>query len=162
MPNYQYLPDWLVTAVQNPPGLFLASAVFRPTPTACAKCGGHFYKHGTKSVSYRDAPARGRQVILKVGRKRYRCRSCGGTFLQPLPDMEDNRRLTVRCREYIVEQALLRPFTEIARDIGIDEKTVRQLAGEHIDIRARMIFGKGPAAVNKEMMNYASCKGLFS
>jgi 5-methylcytosine-specific restriction endonuclease McrA len=161
MANYQYLPDWHVTAVQRPPGLYLASASFGPTPTTCAKCDAQIYKHGTKPVNYRDAPARGRQVLIKVNRKRYRCRSCFRTFLQPLPDMEDNHRLTIRCRNYVIDQAFLRPLTEIARDIGIDEKTVRQVAGEHIDFRARVISREGLAAAKQEMMKCLSCKALF-
>lgn len=38
--------------------------------------------------------------------------------------------MTVRCAKYIAEQSRIRTFADIARTVGIDEKTVRQIAAE--------------------------------
>jgi len=134
MANFLYLPGWTVNAVHPGTDLFTAEASYDPEPDTCAKCGvvGQLYRHGSKVVDYRDAPIRGRQVVIRVERRRYRCRACASTFLQPLPDMEEGRRMTVRCREYIEEQGLKRPFTQVADDIGIDEKTVRLICADRI------------------------------
>lgn len=150
MSDFLYLPNWRVTDVTALARQFEAHATYSVEPDACPKCGtvGQIYRHGSKPVSVRDAPVRGRQVVIELDRRRYRCRSCLATFLQPIPDLDDQRRMTVRCREYVQEQCLLRPFTQVADDIGLDEKTVRQIAADFITeldaqrtIRAPKILG---------------------
>jgi transposase len=69
---------------------------------------------------------RGKPVIIRCDRQRYRCQECKETFLQPLPEIDDNRRMTKRLIEYIGEQALKKPFTDIADEVGLDEKTIRR------------------------------------
>jgi hypothetical protein len=85
-----------------------------------------------QATEFRDGPVRSRHVAILVERSRCRCRACGQTFLQPLPDMVDGRRMTVRCCEHVAQIALLRPFTQIVAEIGLDEKSVRQIADERI------------------------------
>lgn len=134
MTNFLYLPDWEVAEVLREDRILVAKATYLPQPESCPKCGAvdRLYRHGVKETDYRDAPIRGQQAIIRAARKRYRCRECEATSLQPLPDIDDQRRMTRRCVTYIEEQALRRPFTQVAADIGIDEKTVRIIAGEHI------------------------------
>lgn len=130
MPNQLYLPDWTVTeVVVDRDGAYQIAASYDVPPEGCMKCGtvGQLYKHGTKAMTFVDAPVHGRQTFINVRRARYRCRECGGTFMQPLPDMDDERRMTLRCREYIQAQCLLKPNTHVAEDVGIDEKVVRQI-----------------------------------
>lgn len=131
MTNALYLPDWTVLKVDEGEGR-VVQAKYDVAPEACAKCGvvGQLYRHGVKAIRYRDAPALTKQLVVEVQRARYRCRACGSTFMQDLPDMDDDRRMTVRCRDYIAAQALLKPNTHVAEDVGIDEKVVRQIAKE--------------------------------
>lgn len=134
MPNLLYLPGWSVTEYEiDADGAYRIPAVFSAFPDHCPKCGivGQIYKHGTKKQTYVDAPVHGRQTFIEVTRMRFRCRDCGGTFMQDLPDMDDARRMTVRCRDYIAAQALLKPNTHVAEDVGIDEKVVRQIGKEN-------------------------------
>ncbi|MGK7663393.1 MULTISPECIES: ISL3 family transposase [unclassified Marinovum] len=114
-------------------GAYRIPASYDVLPEHCGKCGavGNLYKHGAKKTVYVDAPVHGRQTFIEVRRLRFRCRECGGTFMQDLPDMDDSRRMTVRCRDYIAQQALLKPNTHVADDVGIDEKIVRQIGREH-------------------------------
>lgn len=114
---------------------YVATAAYDTDLETCPKCGvvGELYKHGTKETEYVDAPVHGQPTIIRVERKRYRCRACGATSLQPLPDMDEKRRMTSRCVEYIGNQALRRTFADIATDVGIDEKTVRLIAGEKME-----------------------------
>lgn len=103
-------------------------------PDACQKCGvvGQVYRHGPKVVTYRDSPIRGRPVRLVARVQRYRCRDCGGTFLQPLDGIEDERRMTTRCVRYIEEQCLRDSFTRLAEHVGCVEGTVRNIAQDYI------------------------------
>jgi transposase len=98
-----------------------------------AAWSGSFYKHGKKQVTFRDAPIRGKPVLIQCDRQRYRCQECKETFFQPLPEIDDHRDMTKRLIEYVGEQALKKPFTQIADEAGLDEKTVRQIAGRAME-----------------------------
>ena len=134
MPNLLYLENWTVPEADiDSDGAYRVTASYDVLPESCAKCGvvGNLYKHGAKKTVYVDAPVHGRQTFVEVRRIRFRCRDCGGTFMQDLPDMDDHRRMTMRCRDYIARQALLKPNTHVAEDVGVDEKIVRQIGKEH-------------------------------
>lgn len=110
---------------------FLAEYVHEPR--ACSKCGSvSFYRHGTKKTTYADAPLRGFSAKLEATVRRYRCRDCGETFLQPLGGVLDERRMTERCAAFIAKAALKHTFVHVAREVGIDEKTVRAVAAERM------------------------------
>lgn len=163
MGNQLYLPDWTVSEVEVIDGAYQIGATYDVAPTHCLKCGlvdAPLYKHGTKTITYVDAPVHGRQTFINVKRGRYRCRECGGTFMQPLPDMDDERRMTNRCREYIERQCLLKPNTHVAEDVGVDEKIVRligkaqaeRLTAEHaVGVRAPRIMGMDELFLGDEM-----------
>ena len=163
MSNLIYLPDWTVTEFEiDSEGAYRIPASYNVAPDHCEKCGavGNLYKHGTKTTVYVDAPVHGRQTFIEVKRLRFRCRDCGGTFMQPLPDMDDSRRMTVRCRDCIAQQSLLKPNTHVAEDVGVNEKVIRQIGAEHhavliaqhnATIRAPRILGIDELKIGKEM-----------
>lgn len=132
MTNALLLPNWTVTNVIEAPKTYTIEATYSAEPEACPKCGGlELYRHGTKKQQFRDAPMRGRETMIEVRRPRYRCRSCGGTFMQPLPDMIEERRMTRDCWEYIATHALFQTNVAVADEVGVDEKVVRQISDEY-------------------------------
>jgi transposase len=136
MSNFLYLSGWEEADVTLTDNEYVVTASYEPEPDHCAKCGavGHLYRHGSTTVSYRDAPVRGHHVAIEVTRRRYRCRTCLDTFLQPTPDLDEDRRMTVRCRLYVEEQAMEKPFAHVAKEVGIDEKTVRDMSAARIAV----------------------------
>lgn len=128
------LPDWKAIATRQEGAEFVIEAEYTVQPKACQKCGvlDRLYRHGAKETSYRDSPIRGAPVNILAKVKRYRCRDCGDTFLQPLGSIQPGMRMTVRCVEYIKTQCLRDTFVRIAEHIGCDDKTVRTLAEQHI------------------------------
>lgn len=129
------LPGWTPTATRTEGDEYVIEAEYTVPPTACQKCGviGNLYKHGPKPVYIRDSPIRGRPVRILANAKRYKCRECGGTFIQPLGGIQEGMRMTARCVEYIEEQCLRDTFVRIAEHVGCDDKTVRNVAGNYID-----------------------------
>ena len=81
---------------------------------------------------FRDLPMHGKRVGLVVQRQRYRCPRCGLTFLDQVPGMDEHHRVTARLKMYVAEKVLSRPFTALAEEVGLDEKTVRVLFGEAV------------------------------
>jgi transposase len=58
-------------------------------------------------------------------RQRYRCKACGRTFYEPLPEMHPDHLMTRRLVTYIEQQTMPRTFVELADEIGVNEKTIR-------------------------------------
>lgn len=157
MSNLLYLPNWTVTNVEiDGDGAYQIDATYDVVPDHCLACGladQKPHRFGVSRIKFADAPVHGRQTFINVKRQRYRCRdlvNCKATFVQPLPDMDDDRRMTHRCREYIERQCLLKPNTHVAEDVGIHEKTIRiigkaqaeRLSAEHErGMRAPRILG---------------------
>jgi transposase len=129
------LTGWEVVGIKVIGDTQEATATYSSLLEDCPKCGsvGRLYRHGVKEIDYRDAPAFGKQFIIRCRVQRFRCRECGETSMQPLPDMDTQRRMTKRCVRYIEEQGAVRTFADIARTIGVDEKTVRNICNGAFD-----------------------------
>lgn len=93
-------------------------------------CGqaGRFYRYGTKKQYFDDCPLDGIPVRIRVTRQRYKCLNCLKPFFEPIHGLDDTRRATRRLVEFIARSALQRPFSHVARECGVHEKTVRQIA----------------------------------
>lgn len=128
------LEGWTLTEKRLVDGEFELEAEHAAEPNACSKCGviGRLHRHGSRMTIYRDSPVRGCKVKLLAKVKRYRCRDCGGTFLQPLAGVLVERHMTQRCAEFIQKQCLMDTFVRVASEVGCDEKTVRSVAKTHI------------------------------
>ena len=100
-----------------------------PRPETCEACGtvGELVLFGRADQAYLDLPIHGKRVTLWVLRRRYKCKSCDGTFRPTMPDMDEKRAMTKRLVEYVRKAVLTRTNTDVARETGLDEKTVRQV-----------------------------------
>ncbi|KDC48067.1 ISL3 family transposase [Bordetella bronchiseptica] len=129
------LPGWKTTGRDKTDGLDIREAVFECAPDVCPSCGvvGELYKHGTRTIEYLDAPAYGIQTRLRALLRRYRCRACSATFMQPATGVMEKPRMTERAYLYIQSQGLQEPFTAVAKRVGCDEKTVRNATAELIE-----------------------------
>lgn len=108
--------------------------VASPPPSYCPKCGtvASLYKHGKKQQLFFDLPMHAKRVGIFVKRQRYKCRECNETFFEYLPDMDANRSVTNRLKDWIQEASLEKTFTSVADDIGVDEKTVRNIFNDYV------------------------------
>lgn len=75
----------------------------------------------------------GKRVGVYVDTRRYQCQSCNKTFYEPLPDVDEKRKMTKRLVEWIGKQAITRTFTSIADEVGIVEGTVRSIFRDYIN-----------------------------
>ncbi|MDQ0232439.1 helix-turn-helix domain-containing protein [Metabacillus malikii] len=82
-----------------------------------------------------------KRVGIYVNRQRYKCRECNETFFENLPDMDVNRSVTNRLINWIQEASLEKTFTSVAEEIGVDEKTVRNIFNDYVDeIKPKLIL----------------------
>lgn len=110
-----------------------------PDPIACEECGVHdeFVRFGKRDVPYRDLPIHGKRVTLWVVRRRYSCRACKSTFRPLLPEIMDGFRMTLRLYEYVEKESFNHPYTFVAAQTGLDEKTVRDIFSARAEFLGR-------------------------
>lgn len=99
------------------------------TAVACPNCPtAPFVRHqGTRQV-ITDTPARGKKVRLAIARTRYKCKGCGGTFMQAWPpSIEPGAKATVRLLRHVETEGCRHTIKGIARDVGLSETRVEGL-----------------------------------
>lgn len=112
----------------------------RLKPQACPHCGfSQLYSHDKTEQVFLDTPMQGKPVILKTLRMRYKCRSCGKTFREPLEDIDDKRLMTSRLKEHIQKRAMRDTFAVVARKAGLDEKTIRHVFDDYVDTQSKVM-----------------------
>lgn len=100
----------------------------------CPYCSGDsITKNGSKPKSIRDINMFGGRVELLVDNPRYRCKSCGHTFMHPYESIEQNQRMTVRLRNYIKDQSLRRSFTSLEDELGVSDTIIKRIFLERIE-----------------------------
>jgi transposase len=133
------MPDWNIEHVEDSARDYRVHATYSPEPSQCVHCGkgtlfaGNLYRHGTREQLLMDLPAHGKRVGILLTRARYRCQDCGKTFLQPLPDVDERSQMTRRLVRHIEEQSIRRTFTAVADEVGVNEKTVRNLFKSYVE-----------------------------
>ncbi len=101
-------------------------------PAYCPNCQStSIVSFGGRDLFFSDTPIHGKQVGIKMKRKRYSCKTYLKTFIEPLPMMDDKRSATKRLVEYIEKNSLKKTFASISEEIGVDEKTVRNIFTEY-------------------------------
>lgn len=105
-------------------------------PSSCPHCGcvANLYKHDNREQLCMDLPIHGKRVGLLIKRQRYRCRECNQTFWERLDHTIDEKRsCTKRLLSYIEKQSLKRTFVSVSEDVGMDEKTIRNIFRDYIN-----------------------------
>jgi transposase len=135
LPNLLNLEGWNTFPTSEKDGDLFVPAEYTIAPTVCVRCGvvePSLKRHGFQKQRFMDTPMHGKRVGILVKRQRYKCLECSQTFHQPIDGMDEKRHMTRRLVEYIEQRSLERTFSEVASDIGVDEKTVRNIFRDHI------------------------------
>jgi transposase len=135
MSDAPILPNWTFGPLVLASGIYKVSVSYDIHPHSCAKClaCGAIQRWGKVSIKVHDTPYQGRPLELTISRTRYLCLSCNRTFVQQLPDIDSDHKLTTRAVRYIKTRMLERvPFTSLAEEVGINERTAREVAYDHI------------------------------
>lgn len=111
---------------------------------ACPDCGpgdGRLYGHGTQTQSFRDTPMHGMPVRMSIRRRRFQCQHCHKTLFEPLVAMDDKRLVTRRLLRYVCKHVFNETFASLARQVGLDEKTIRNICEDHVaELQATIRF----------------------
>jgi transposase len=131
--NILNLPNLKVVEVKEDLQNYRIVAEMAVTPTCCLHCFSFLIVgYGKKNQLYMDLPMHGKRVGVEVIRKRFLCRKCERTFLEILPDMDDKRAATTRLVKYVEKASLERTFASLAQEIGVNEKSIRNIFKDYI------------------------------
>lgn len=140
--NILNLPDYKVVRVEETDHDYHITAEVSNPPKVCLACRSDALRgHGRNEQLIRDIPTHGKRVGIYVDTRRWRCLACGKTFMESLPAVNAKREMTDRLTKWIGQQSLKRTFASIAEEVGIDEKTVRNIFRDYInDLEAQFRF----------------------
>lgn len=100
----------------------------------CPLCEvGRLHGHGSQEQSFQDTPSHGKPVEVFIQRRRYRCTRCGKTLFEPVADFDGKRQATARLVCYIREQSFSKTFAALAREVALDEKTIRHIFDDFVE-----------------------------
>lgn len=120
-------------SVKEEDGTYEVEAAGTFVPTACPTCKrGRLHGHGTQLQTFRDTPSHGKTVRITVHRRRYQCQECRKTLFDPMPDLDGKRLATNRLIEFIRARCFRETFAAIARQVDMDEKTIRHVFDDHV------------------------------
>jgi len=144
--NILNLPEYNILNVQESDDAYRIEVETANPPLCCTQCGckANLYKHTKHKQLIMDLPMHGKRVGIQVNRQRYKCRECGQTFYELLPQTDDKRGCTIRLREYIEKQSLKRTFVSLADEIGVDEKTIRNIFRDYVNKLEKSVRFKTP------------------
>ena len=84
-------------------------------PERCVHCGSaSLVGFGRRENWIRDLPLHGKRVGLSVDTCRFRCKTCGKIFYEPLPEVDPKRSMTVRLKTWLGKKSFRHPFTHLA------------------------------------------------
>ena len=102
--------------------------------TTCPLCKvGRLHGHGSQEQSFQDTPTHGKPVVVFIQRRRYRCTGCGKTLFEPVGDFDGKRQATARLVRYIRKESFTKTFAALAREVDLDEKTIRHVFDDFIE-----------------------------
>jgi len=133
MENVLNLPRYTVLSVKEEPHDYHIDVETVDPPGQCLECGSdNIVGGGRQEILIKDLPMHGKRVGIYVKARRFRCRDCGKTITERLPDVADGQRMTNRLHQWICRESVERTFVSIANEVGVSEGTVRGIFNDYI------------------------------
>lgn len=133
--NILNLPDYAVLQVEETDHDYHITAETSNPPKMCPGCqSDRMNGHGRNPRVIRDIPTHGKRVAIYIDNQRWRCQACGKTCMEILPAADDKRGMTERLVKWVGTQSMKRTFASVAEETGLDEKTIRNVFRDHVNV----------------------------
>ena len=126
------IPEYRVLQVDDSsPDYHIRAETISPH-TVCIHCGAtSLVRYGHREQLIHDLPIHGKRVGISVDTRRYRCKDCRKTFYEPLPAVDEKRRMTTRLVNWLGEHSARKTFTQLAEETGVSNMTVKAVFNDH-------------------------------
>jgi transposase len=130
----------------------------------CPHCGrsNDTVKHAQKTLFVRDLPAHGKAVAIHLNVPRLLCKPCGQTFTAAVPEVDSTRQMTERLAKWIGRQALEYPYIEVARQTGVDEKTIRNVFNDYVAVLEKTYRRETPVWLGIDEIKLGWFRAIFT
>jgi transposase len=132
--NILNLPDLHVTDFKETETDYHVRAQPLVVSRLCPHCGrsNDTIKHAQKTLFIRDMPSHGKIVAIHLDVPRLLCKPCQQTFTAVVPEVDTARQMTGRLVRWIGRQSLEYTYAEVAKQAGVNEKTIRNVFDEYV------------------------------
>jgi transposase len=132
-------------------------------PTSCPHCqSAGLVGFGRREQRVKDLPMHGRRVGLHIDTRRYRCRNCGKTFYEALPEVAEKRSMTQRLAQWMGKQAIKRTFASVAEAVGCTEFTVRAVFSDYVSELEKTIRFETPKWMGIDEIHLIKPRGVIA
>lgn len=133
------------------------------TPGRCLHCfSNNLVGFGRREQMVRDLPMHGKRVGLYVNTRRFRCRGCGKTFYEPLPEIDEKRLMTRRLVDWMGKQAIKRTFASLSEEVGCTEFTVRAVFRDYVNELERTVRFETPKWMGIDEIHLIKPRGVIT
>ena len=132
LPDILNLPEYRVLQVDDSgPDYHILAETIAP-PVVCIHCGAaSLVRYGHREQLIHDLPIHGKRVGISVDTRRYRCKDCRKTFYEPLPAVDERRRMTTRLVNWLGEHSARKTFAQLAEETGVSNMTVKAVFDDY-------------------------------
>lgn len=161
--NILNLPAYQVTGLQENEHDYHIDAVTVREPVACPHCRHNKLDgFGRREQMVKDLPMHGKRVGIYIDTRRYRCKSCGRTFYETLPEINQKRLMTNRLVAWIGKQAVKRTFASIAEEVGVVEGTIRLIFKDYVADLEKTVRFETPKWMGIDEIHLIKPRGVIS
>lgn len=161
--NILNLPAYVVADLHENAHDYHIKASTKQSPSACIHCQHDKIEgFGRREQMIKDLPMHGKRVGLYIETRRFRCKSCGVTFYESLPEVNDKRLMTNRLVSWIGHQAVKRTFTSIAEEVGVAEGTVRVIFKDYVSDLEKAVRFETPKWMGIDEIFLIKPRGVIS
>lgn len=101
-------------------------------PGYCPTCNGPLFVKRRSTRTYKGVPQDDKTVWIRARLHTYECQgACRSCFMDAIPGMSLSHNITRVLENFIVARCPQESNLKIAKEVGLDEKTVRSIRREH-------------------------------
>ena len=117
-----------------------------PAPTACEHCGtvGQLVKNGSRDMEITDLPVHDKPVSIWIDRQRFKCRACGCTFRQTLPELSNHYQMTERLERHVRREVFNMTHQALADRLNLSDRTIRDIFNDELKRRNKAYVPEAP------------------
>ena len=130
----------------------------------CPHCGElhRVQKHGSRSMFIRDLPTHGKTMMIHLDVPRLICLACKKTYMAVVAEVDADHAMTVRLVRWMGRQSLEYTYAEMSKQVGVDEKTVRNVFDAYVAELEKKFQRETPVWLGVDEIKLGRFRAIFT